>query len=71
MKPTIFLSAGGMNYSVHVDRLDLPGQPLHLRICSKYAHGRLPDEAQTQLELTLSNAEYRTLLGALMLAPTV
>lgn len=71
MKPTVFLSAGGMNYSVHVKRLDLPGLPLHLRISSQYEHGRLPDEAQTQLELTLSNAEYRTLLGALMLAPTV
>lgn len=70
MKPTTFLSAGGMHYTVQVKRLDLPGRPLHLRISSQYEHSRVPDEAQTQLELTLSDAEYRTLLGALMLAPT-
>lgn len=69
MTPLIpFMSAGDVTWSAQVRRLDAPGKPLHLRLSTRMAGTRNAQVERVLLELTLGEAEYRSLLRILLSA---
>lgn len=60
-----FMTAGDVTWSAQVRRLETPGKPLYLRLTTRMAQTRDALAERVLLELTLGEAEYRSLLGVL------
>ncbi|WP_293221886.1 hypothetical protein [Ottowia sp.] len=63
-----FMTAGDVTWSAQVRHLKTPGHPLHLRLTTRMAQTRDAQAERVLLELTLGEAEYRSLLRILLSA---
>lgn len=60
-----FLNAGGYAYSAQITPLTHPAGSFHLRISTRWADARRPEDERTAFELTLDAVELKTLISVL------